>query len=179
MAPPDLHPGNLLTLAADPQRMEAARPTFNKVVEQAFIPHKADIEKMAVLVGLATTADDKPFFATEIIQPVADSKEMKPVLATLHFVARSIFDLIKGSAPDDDVAFDSAAARVSDLFKQRAMEPQLVTIYVETAIAAIHSQFFADMMITTLYSDGRLMALKGSVLQRMLSEHRQSLTPAS
>ncbi len=170
MVEPQLHRAHLLAVATDPQKMEAIKEPLERALSAARTPD-LDIEKAAILIGIKTEGDTL-YFVTEIIEPSADSAAMRSVLTTLHLVSLAIFDLVKDASPEDEVAFDKATARARDLLRKHNIDPLLDVILVETAIAAIHAEASADALVITLYSDGRLMALKGSLLSRLLKDHQ-------
>jgi hypothetical protein len=168
------HPGNLLALAADPKKMAAAMTQLTRVLMAAIAKDSLDMEQTALVVG-TSLVDGRPQFVVEPVRALAQGAALRPVLGTIHLVAGAIYELVKDSAPDDDAATDAATARARTVLQQRGVDSQLVTLFVESAMAAIHSQTFAEAMVVTLYGDGRLMALKGSLLGRLLRQFQGEL----
>jgi len=169
-----LHPGNLLALAADPKKMAAAMTPLTQVLMAAIGKDSLDMEQTALVVG-ASVVDGKAQFVVEPVHTSTQGAVLRPVLGTIHLVANAIYELVKDSPPDDDAASDAATERARTVLQRRGVDPQLVTLFVESAMAAIHSQTFAEAMVVTLYGDGRLMALKGSLLGRLLRQFQSEL----
>ncbi len=172
MERPKLHPGNLLVLAADAKKMDALKVPLNQALAAAVTQNKPDLEAGGILVALAKTGDTQ-HFVTEIAVPLAIRAELRPVLTTIDLVVEAIRDAVKDSAPDDDDAFDKALTLTAALLKQRNIEPKLAPIFAETGMAMVHDKAFADTMIVTLYADGRLLVVKGSLLGRLLQAHKR------
>jgi hypothetical protein len=131
------------------------------------------MEKIGVLIG-ATDNGGALQLVTEVVELSADGAAMRPLLTTLHLLSQAIFDLVINASPEDEAAFDQATAVARELLGKHNIDPLLDVILVETAIAAIHVEASAGALVITLYSDGRLLALKGSLLSRLLQDYQRS-----
>jgi hypothetical protein len=171
----ELHPSHLVEYAASPEKMASMQEPLNLVLNTVIGRENADMDNAALVVG-AHMVDSKLGFAVEFIFPRGDGAALQPVMAALHNVTMTIFDVVKDSAPDDEAAFDQAVERTSAMFGQQGVDPGLATLFTEAAMAIVHAPAFAEAMVTTLYNDGRLMIVKGSLLNRLLHEYRQNLS---
>lgn len=178
MQPPKPHPASLLSAALDPKLMGAIKPALDHALTATLQRYQPNMEMAAIVIG-ATRRDDDWQFDINVLSDVSQDPALLPLLRTVHLVASAIADIYKDAPYDDEPAFDSAVARAQQVLQQNAVDPRLAVIFVETAIAGIFAEVFAEQTLMTLYADGRLLTLKGSLLTRLLQAYERALQGAA
>jgi hypothetical protein len=174
MPPRSLHPGNLIALLRDPQRMESAQGELIQAVASALKQSGASLDRSAVVVHVAP-GDKGVQLLSEIVAADVENAALWPLLRTVHLVAAGIFELVKDKAHDDETAFDAALTRTREVLSRHGLDTALAPLFAETATAAIHAQAFAQATLFTVYPDGRLLAIKGATLARLMQAYQRDV----
>lgn len=164
MPVPPIHPLNLLWLLGDPSEFRMLGPTIRQVVDEALKKEGgSNPEQQAVIVGALQSPVGACLFDTEVIAPKHDAIELRPMYNTIFEVCDAIQDLIADGFPDDLETIRVINARARKLLEDRGCNPRAAHLVAEAAMAAIHLGG-TDMMVVSLYPDGRLLFLKAKLL---------------
>jgi len=141
-------------------------PTIRQIVDEALKKEGGpNPEQQAVIVGALQAPLGACVFVTEVITPKHDALELRPMYFTMLQVLEAIQDLISDGFPDDLESVRVINARARKLLEDRGGDPRVAHIVAEAAMAAIHLGG-TDMMVVSLYPDGRLLFLKTKLLNR-------------